>query len=90
MEKRPDLTQSDSPVISNMKSLTIIVDANIMRVLDGITIQLLFHPLHNCASTSLTQSEFKEFMKACLGEEAWGKVIVYDFEKNTKHSVMEF
>lgn len=89
-EKRPDVlvsTEENPSIVSNMKTLTIIVDAKILRKSKEFTTMLLFHPLHNCASTSMSQDEFIKYMKECLGEDAWMQVIVYDFETNAKLSV---
>ena len=77
---RPDLV--NAKVIENMKSLTIIMDAAMFNKSENLETVLLFHPLHNAASTGLTQLEFAKFMKHCLGDEAWSRVIVYDFSQN--------
>ncbi|KAF0978166.1 hypothetical protein FDP41_002681 [Naegleria fowleri] len=91
-KQRPDILRKgsdDSPsVVENMKTLTIIIDAALLRKnSNASSTMLLFHPLHNSASTAMSQEEFVKFMKSCFGEEAWKQFIVYDFENKTKLSV---
>ncbi|KAL9656061.1 hypothetical protein ABK040_007679 [Willaertia magna] len=83
IEKRKEVGLPISEtLLTNMKSMTIIVDYDILRKDTNNT--LLFHPLHSCASTSITQREFEQFLRSSFGEEAFKQIIVYDFKEHKR------